>query len=635
MKFRNIKINGFGNLIDKEYEFKDSINLIQGKNESGKSTMMGFLNSMFFGLYKTRKKNEISDDIRYKPWNHSEFSGLIRYELDNGEVYTVFRDFENKRINVLDNKNQDITKKYGVSREIGSNFLEEQIGIDKSSFALSSYTMQNSVVLNASDKNQMVQKLSNLISTGEDNISYKNLIKRIQDKRRTEVGTSKTQNMPINQVEKRLTSVRQEIKNIEDKFNDRNNISEEERETRAKFRELELKRGLISKLKESKIKDETNVEVIESIKEKIREKHDVIKERVNKKHDVIEKDSVFKRNLKKYIVVFILALVLEGLVFLSLKYFFKTTDMNKMIYSLLPVPIIAILFMIFVSLSNKMSINKDYDSKTEENREIEKEVNLIRKEVLFQEKEVAKLEKMKITQEQDFKQRLVSEFCGDLDDSCLNDIINFDFEKLLDEEKEVESEYTRTMYRLSTVDVKKERASQEKEELVGLEEKLTKLEEEKSELEDLAAVYEIALSGLEEAYEEIKASISPSFVNNLSKITKKITDGKYKSVILSEEQDILVQLNTGEYIDLIKLSVGTIEQINLALRLSVLKELTDEKIPILLDETFVFYDEDRLKNILDYLVNEENRQVLLFTCSEREKNLLNEYNIDYHYIEMR
>ena len=254
---------------------------------------------------------------------------------------------------------------------------------------------------------------------------------------------------------------------------------------------------------------------------------------------------------------------------------------------------------------------------------------------MYQEKEIEKLEKMRIKDENKFKQDIIAEFCGDIEDDCLNNILHFDLQKLSKEEKEIDSEYTRVMYKLSTVDAKKVIAGKDIEKLVGLEEKLSLLEEEKRNLEDLNKVYEIVLSGLNEAYEEIKASISPSFVNNLSKITKNITDGKYKSVILSEEQKIMVQLETGEYVELEKLSLGTIEQVNFALRMSILQELTNEKIPILLDETFVFYDEDRLKNVLEYITKFEGKQIILFTCSNREKNILDQHNIEYNYIEMR
>lgn len=635
MKIKGIKINGFGNLIDKEYEFSSGINLIKGKNESGKSTLMGFLNSIFFGIQKTRKKDIISDDIRFLPWNTSEFSGFIQYELDNAEVYTVFRDFNAKKVSVLDSNNQDITKKYSIDKEIGSNFLEEQTGIDKTSFALSSYTMQNSVVLNSTDKIQMVQKLSNLISTGEDNISYKKLEKRIQDRRREEVGTAKTLNMPINQVEKKIVSVKQEINNIKDKNKDKNDITMEEKEIRTQYKGLELKRKLIAKLKENRIKQELNNTMINSLKEQLRLKQDNIRKMLVGKHDIIKKTSFIQKNYKFYILTIIVTLILEVIVGLLLKFVFKTDDTNRIIYSFLPVPIIALFVMIFVTFKDKISINNEYEEKAEENREIEREVNLIRKEVMYQEKEIEKLEKMRIKDENKFKQDIIAEFCGDIEDDCLNNILHFDLQKLSKEEKEIDSEYTRVMYKLSTVDAKKVIAGKDIEKLVGLEEKLSLLEEEKRNLEDLNKVYEIVLSGLNEAYEEIKASISPSFVNNLSKITKNITDGKYKSVILSEEQKIMVQLETGEYVELEKLSLGTIEQVNFALRMSILQELTNEKIPILLDETFVFYDEDRLKNVLEYITKFEGKQIILFTCSNREKNILDQHNIEYNYIEMR
>lgn len=635
MKIKGIKINGFGNLIDKEYEFSSGINLIKGKNESGKSTLMGFLNSIFFGIQKTRKKDIISDDIRFLPWNTSEFSGFIQYELDNAEVYTVFRDFNTKKVSILDFNNQDITKKYSIDKEIGSNFLEEQTGIDKTSFALSSYTMQNSVVLNSTDKIQMVQKLSNLISTGEDNISYKKLEKRIQDRRREEVGTAKTLNMPINQVEKKIVSVKQEINNIKDKNKDKNDITMEEKEIRTQYKGLELKRKLIAKLKENRIKQELNNTMINSLKEQLRLKQDNIRNMLVGKHDIIKKTSFIQKNYKFYILTIIFTLILEVIVGLLLKFVFKTDDTNRIIYSFLPVPVIALFVMIFVTFKDKISINNEYEEKAEENREIEREVNLIRKEVMYQEKEIEKLEKMRIKDENKFKQDIIAEFCGDIEDDCLNNILHFDLQKLSKEEKEIDSEYTRVMYKLSTVDAKKVIAGKDIEKLVGLEEKLSLLEEEKRNLEDLNKVYEIVLSGLNEAYEEIKASISPSFVNNLSKITKNITDGKYKSVILSEEQKIMVQLETGEYVELEKLSLGTIEQVNFALRMSILQELTNEKIPILLDETFVFYDEDRLKNVLEYITKFEGKQIILFTCSNREKNILDQHNIEYNYIEMR
>ena len=69
--------------------------------------------------------------------------------------------------------------------------------------------------------------------------------------------------------------------------------------------------------------------------------------------------------------------------------------------------------------------------------------------------------------------------------------------------------------------------------------------------------------------------------------------------------------------------MGTIDQLYLSLRLSMVEELSEDKVPILLDEAFAFYDNSRLENILKYLNdNYKNRQIIIFSCTDREKNIL-------------
>lgn len=96
-----------------------------------------------------------------------------------------------------------------------------------------------------------------------------------------------------------------------------------------------------------------------------------------------------------------------------------------------------------------------------------------------------------------------------------------------------------------------------------------------------------------------------------------------------------MKTKNGQYIPVYLLSIGTIDQIYFSLRLATLKQLTTEKIPIILDEVFAYYDNERLKNILIYLKEEyKDNQIIIFTCSNREKELLKELNIKYNYIEL-
>ena len=96
MKINNLKINGFGKLIDKEIKLTDGINIIYGENEDGKTTLQKFIFSMFYGAAKNKNGKEISDFEKYTPWHSNDFSGKIEYNLDNGKSFEVFRDFKKK-----------------------------------------------------------------------------------------------------------------------------------------------------------------------------------------------------------------------------------------------------------------------------------------------------------------------------------------------------------------------------------------------------------------------------------------------------------------------------------------------------------------------------------------------------------
>ena len=97
MKINYLKINEFGKLKNKELKLENNINLIYGKNESGKTTLLKFICSILYGISKNKNGKEISDFDKYKPWKGEDFSGKIKYELDNKEEYEVFREFSKKK----------------------------------------------------------------------------------------------------------------------------------------------------------------------------------------------------------------------------------------------------------------------------------------------------------------------------------------------------------------------------------------------------------------------------------------------------------------------------------------------------------------------------------------------------------
>ena len=93
--------------------------------------------------------------------------------------------------------------------------------------------------------------------------------------------------------------------------------------------------------------------------------------------------------------------------------------------------------------------------------------------------------------------------------------------------------------------------------------------------------------------------------------------------------------NFGEYLPVDRLSAGTIDQLYLSLRLSMVDEISKEKMPIILDEVFAYFDDERLENVLKFLVDKsEKNQIIIFTCTKREENMLNKIGVHYNMVEL-
>ena len=173
------------------------------------------------------------------------------------------------------------------------------------------------------------------------------------------------------------------------------------------------------------------------------------------------------------------------------------------------------------------------------------------------------------------------------------------------------------------------------EELVNIQEEMESLKEEKRDLELKRDNIRRTIEYLEIAYNKMKEQITPKFTEELSRVMEKISNSKYKNVRINTNGEIIVEQKNGEYIKIENLSIGTIDQLYLSLRLATVKEITKENMPIILDEAFAYYDNNRLENILNYLANEyNNKQVIIFTCTDREKQILEKLQIKYNLIQL-
>lgn len=57
--------------------------------------------------------------------------------------------------------------------------------------------------------------------------------------------------------------------------------------------------------------------------------------------------------------------------------------------------------------------------------------------------------------------------------------------------------------------------------------------------------------------------------------------------------------------------------------------------PIILDESFAYFDEARLTNLLKYISEEfNNHQIIILTCSNRESEILENLKLPYKNVEL-
>lgn len=121
--------------------------------------------------------------------------------------------------------------------------------------------------------------------------------------------------------------------------------------------------------------------------------------------------------------------------------------------------------------------------------------------------------------------------------------------------------------------------------------------------------------------------------SEVSRYVSAMTGGRYDSVSVDENGGLRV-LTDGKEVSPEALSRGTLEQFYLAFRLAVGDIVTkEESMPLFLDEAFTMYDDRRLMQTLRVL-EDLDRQVILFTCQSRELDLLEKMGIPYHRVLM-
>ena len=666
MKIKKIKINNYGNLENKEINLENNINIIYGKNESGKSTLLNYIKNIFYGISKNKNGKEISDYEKYKPWGKDDFSGKLKYELDNGEEFEIFRDFNKKNPKIFNKDLEEVSKDFNIVKKDGVQFFYDQTNVDETMFTSTVLSMQNEVKLGKEAQSILVQKLANLAGTGDDNVSFKKVMDKLNKMQVEDVGSDRTQGRPINIVKNRMKEIELVLKELHIYQKDKSDIEDKKISYDEKIKKLEDELNLLKEINiillnkqkaEEKIniknnyKNEKNNKINElnyeknnlinknKIKEKIEgnnSKKNNNKNEINIKNNNAKNKNNFNKkiNIKKYILILFFILIINLIIYFSNKYFIKNNLLNIFNYFLIPIYLI----LIFILEKNKIKkINKE--NKIEKEK-INNEINLLNKQIELLIEEKNKIEN-EIKQEENNLDNEIEIELGKIKEkystkfdvnSYLDKIGNNNITNLI---YNVQEELNNNKLELQKIKIEEENISNKLDDMANLKEEYDNLKERFDELEEENASINLTKDILTKAYINMRNNVTPKFTENLSKNISVISNNKYLKVGINDEKGLVVENEFGEYISAERLSIGTIDQLYLSLRLSMVDDLSKEKMPIILDEAFAYYDDLRLENILKFLSTQlKDHQLIIFTCTKREEKILNNLSIPYNLVEL-
>lgn len=582
MRINHIQINGFGNLNNKELDFENGINLVYGNNEAGKSTLASFIKAIFYGVNRNKNGKDFSELERFKPWGEGDFSGKIVYEIED-KKYSVIRDFNRNNCKVFDKEGNEITSMFNKDKMRGAEIGNEQLNIDEETFINSIFVSQKNVVIDDGGRKSVIQKLTNILQTGDEETSYDKAKQKLQKKLLEEVGSERTQNKPLNITLREINLLEEKKSNL---FRNREKqviITEREKDLEEKLLNTELELS----------KTEKVLEIKERYFNLLKERENDYEIAVKIAEKEYQKRTEIKKKSKKDVQVLIAILtIIIAVAFALLKWYIP-------LLCVIAVGLIGLgLVSKILSMDVKMGTVPNFDAIRED----------------FKKKENRELELLK---NEGVKESLISRKSSEL-------------KALIDGLKKKKDDIILEKHKLK---IEMDSLKENLDRLSEVEERLGELYEKEENLRQLEYSIKLAISKLDDAYHDLKEEVVPKFENEIKENIKQTTNGEYEKIIYNDEEGILVENYIGDIVKIEKLSIGTIDQMYLGFRLAIASRVAN--LPLILDESFAFYDNERLKNILKMLLEKYSEsQIIILTCSSREKEILEELGAKFNFVQM-
>lgn len=643
MILEKLYIDGFGKFSDYSLNFSPSIQILYGENEAGKSTIHAFIQAMLYGIPKGASKKEVF--FQYRPFSKAlGFGGSLTFS-HQGKSYCVQRDF-------LQGGEAHITiLPQGEKLFEGESFLQSVL----SPFSLESFKNTVSIrQLKSSTEREMVYELQAMLSNFQESGNVELNPQAALDYLEQEEARLREKMIP--DASKRYSGLLGEVKNTH------RSLSLLEAEEAQSSEEKSLKGSAPNEAmieatnREESLELQQKVAEIEETREEWNRLSSLLeKEGLNNKEELLleqekmlqylsheqEEKELGKNSIFLYPLFCFFALCFAVLTTLSFLYAYTSVALPRfpffsMGFSAYLYPFFcAFLLFLLLALSQRRIFTQQQRWVKQEKREFE-EILAKRNISTFLQFQNSSKEELR-EEGSSYTQAKVLQYYNtllekwgekeELEKSLALLEESYQKEKLL---------WLETSY--------KEKQKKQREELLRqygiLQNKADLIRPSLEENEKLQEKREAILEA-KERIGQIAGEIRKSFAFHLNedcgKALSEITGGRYDSLWIDEQLHIYVNAKEG-FFPLEQASTGTIDQLYLALRLSMALLLQRENrdlLPLLFDDSFAMYDEKRLAASIGYLKKAYPAQILLFTCHHREEKILKELGIPFEQAELK
>lgn len=632
MRILDLHIDGFGKFHDLSVSFDKDLNVVYGKNEAGKSTLHTFIRCMLFGLERGRGRAARTDLYsKYEPWqNKAVYGGQMRVEKD-GIIYRLERNFQKDQKSFV-----IVNETAGKEVEPTKSFLDFLLGgLTETAYNNTISIGQLKCVTEGGMVTELRNYIANMNTTGNLSLNITKATSYLKNRRK------EFERQLTPEAARTYTSLLTEIKNIEKE------ISAPEYENQLQTYQ-NLRSQVKNQLSEKQAERETLLQKIAKGRQALdgaqfTDETSIHAYQENAQNTYAHYKEVAAATARKGRAVFpVIMMVLAvlsaigaaGLGILSSQnfdpVFFGTgalvsvsTGAARYTVWLICILSAAAVFFFAVSLIFFMK-----------NRSLKQELSMTEK--LLQEIFSRHLGDSSISEEAmtAFESRM-EEFVR------LSQVL----ERSEQSVKEQAAEITALQAKETDCD---DAISRQQKAQWELEKKLDHLAHCKDQTESLKQVLaendrireeitaiDLALETMTELSGTIRDSFGLYLNKTASELISGITDGIYDSMSVDESLNVFMNTRT-RLVPVEQVSSGTMDQIYLALRLAAAKLIQPEGdyMPLIFDDSFVLYDEDRLHTALKWLKKAYPGQIIIFTCHQREAQMMTADQIAYHLVTM-